>query len=782
MKENTEEEQQQGDESEHIDVDVNTSQAKYGRQSTNTATESEQNTSDSKQQNNTTCPECGGTIIEHSDTQEQLCEECGLVYDADVIDPGPEWRAYTTEERNKKERTGAPLTDLFHDRGLSTNIDWKDKDAHGRQISANKRSQMRRLRKWDHRAKRDAADKNIQYANGEIRRMGSALGIPKNALETAAGIYREAHKNDLLPGRSTEEVASAALYISLRIHNKPRSVDEITKVSRSTRKRIQRTYRYVCEELTIGLEPSLPTEYLPRFATNMQVPTPIEQTAKELLETVQGTHHVSGNDPTVLAAAALYAASILHGKLLTQVAIKEECDVTEVSIRNNYDLFLTESDKTPISQEDLNFITGPIDLAKKIHGDISYLKNQDNTDTDKLPVVHDDDTGVLTFSEIDEELYDCSVCGEHFVKLNNLTNHRSTAHTDEETSNKYPKTEYNFKCPFCPRITDTYIGLNTHIGHLHDDASQNKTYSRESCAVDQQTYPTRTADKKPEDGLTCMYCNDRFTTHIALVVHQQENHNGNYNSNNNILQTEYTTENQYRVADVRFACPRCGQIFDTYNKLTIHTQRRHDNYECPPPEEVGTTAENIPAISATQIDDFRTHDGPPVRSPITTFNPKYITQKSDTASTHGTNPENIDDTDYSTPNTAVLTTTDVTIGDTDTEPLTNQQAYDVSKQIKTELNRIDCDIHAGTRHLTATLVSVGGTNIGGYEQRNIATPVAAALYAAAQIMEPITGETYTQQEISNATGVSKALISETYSQYLQVYTEIVNHCEFDSAL
>ena len=63
---------------------------------------------------------------------ELIHEETGLIVEEEQIDPGPEWRAFTHSERQSKSRVGAPTTKTMHDKGLTTTIDWKDKDAYGR--------------------------------------------------------------------------------------------------------------------------------------------------------------------------------------------------------------------------------------------------------------------------------------------------------------------------------------------------------------------------------------------------------------------------------------------------------------------------------------------------------------------------------------------------------------------------------------------------------------------------------------------------------------------------
>ncbi len=87
-----------------------------------------------------TCPECSGNVVTDTEHGETVCEDCGLVVDEDEIDRGPEWRAFNSAEKDRKSRVGAPTTHMMHDKGLSTNIGWQNKDAYGRSLSANSAS------------------------------------------------------------------------------------------------------------------------------------------------------------------------------------------------------------------------------------------------------------------------------------------------------------------------------------------------------------------------------------------------------------------------------------------------------------------------------------------------------------------------------------------------------------------------------------------------------------------------------------------------------------------
>ncbi|GAA0292943.1 transcription initiation factor IIB [Halarchaeum salinum] len=294
------------------------------------------------------CPECGGLVVADEEHGESVCMDCGLVVDEDDIDRGPEWRAFDSQEKDQKSRVGAPTTNTMHDKGLSTNIDWRDKDAYGNSLSSNQRQKMQRLRKWNERFRtRDAKERNLKQALGEIDRMASALGLPDNVREMASVIYRRALEEDLLPGRSIEGVSTSCVYAAARQAGVPRSLDEITDVSRVEKAEIARTYRYVIRELGLEVRPADPESYVPRFASSLGLSDEAEHRARDLLKTAKDKGVHSGKSPVGLAAAAVYAAALLTNEKTTQAKVSDVADISEVTIRNRYHELLEAEDTLP---------------------------------------------------------------------------------------------------------------------------------------------------------------------------------------------------------------------------------------------------------------------------------------------------------------------------------------------------------------------------------------------------------------------------------------------------
>ena len=294
------------------------------------------------------CPECGGLVVTDEEHGETVCADCGLVVEEDGIDHGPEWRAFDSQEKDKKSRVGAPTTNTMHDKGLSTNIDWRDKDAYGNSLGSRQRQKMQRLRKWNERFRtRDAKERNLKQALGEIDRMASATGLPDNVRETASVIYRRALEEDLLPGRSIEGVATSCVYAAARQAGVPRSLDEINDVSRVEKDEIARTYRYIVRELGLEVKPADPASYVPRFASELGLSDESQHRARELLENAKQKGVHSGKSPVGLAAAAVYAAALLTNEKTTQAKVSEVADISEVTIRNRYHELLEAEDAIP---------------------------------------------------------------------------------------------------------------------------------------------------------------------------------------------------------------------------------------------------------------------------------------------------------------------------------------------------------------------------------------------------------------------------------------------------
>jgi transcription initiation factor TFIIB len=254
-----------------------------------------------------------------------------------LLNRGPEWRAFTAEEGQKKRRVGMPTSYAIYDKGLSTAITQVDRDAYGRRIPAARRMKMLSLQRWQNRMRLGSSmDRNLSQAMAELDRLADQLHIPSSIKEIAALIYRKSLSEGLVRGRSIAAIVAASLYAACRQSKVPRTLKDIASASRIRKKDIARCYRLLLRALTIRMPIADPIRSIPKIAASASIPPNIQSRAIEIVnEAKQGKVHV-GKDPMGFAAAALYLACLDGGHNATQRSLAEEANVTEVTVRNRY--------------------------------------------------------------------------------------------------------------------------------------------------------------------------------------------------------------------------------------------------------------------------------------------------------------------------------------------------------------------------------------------------------------------------------------------------------------
>jgi len=284
------------------------------------------------------CPECGSNrIMKDYESAEIVCMGCGFVVDAKIANQGPEWRAFDAEQREKRARAGAPATFTIHDKGLSTMIDWHDRDIHGQRLPHGQKAQIYRLRKWQRRIRiSDATERNLAFALSVMSKIANNLNLPKNILETASVIYRKAVKERLIRGRSIQGVTAAAIYVACRQCGVARTLDDISQASTADKKEVGRSYRFLLKQLNYFIPPVKTSQYIAKFSNQLTMEGTAEEIAHKILATAKELKLTSGRGPAGIAAAASYIASVLTGERKTQREIAEIAHVTEVTIRNRY--------------------------------------------------------------------------------------------------------------------------------------------------------------------------------------------------------------------------------------------------------------------------------------------------------------------------------------------------------------------------------------------------------------------------------------------------------------
>ena len=284
------------------------------------------------------CPLCNSTNLEYDSQKAEIsCRRCGYVLEDSIIDMGQEWRAFDSEQRKKRTRVGAPSSFAVSDKGLTTTMSNANRDVNGNNIPERNMTQYYRMRKLNKMLRiSGTGERNLAIALSDLQRLCSRLGLPKVVREDAAFIYRSAAKENLVRGRSIESMVAASVYAAARRCELPRTLDEVSEASNVSKKKISRNYRFLTRELKIKVKTPSPADYVPRFASLLGVSGEVESMAVDIVHKSREQGLLNGPEPSGVAAATLYIASLLLGEKITQREVAQTANVSEVTIRNRY--------------------------------------------------------------------------------------------------------------------------------------------------------------------------------------------------------------------------------------------------------------------------------------------------------------------------------------------------------------------------------------------------------------------------------------------------------------
>jgi len=265
------------------------------------------------------------------------CTRCGVVLDDMPIDRGPEWRAYTTEERQERSRVGHPVDRAGTTDDLLTSLSVERTDANGNALSDRKLKQIGRLanrHKWGHE------NNSIRDGNIQIRRIAATLSMPDVVISDAQFIFRRAAEAGLLRSYGIERTAAAAVYVAASRHGVERAVEDIADAVQMSTNQLFAVYRLLCKQLDLQIEPPTGAASIPRFCDALGLPYEVERKAINLVETFRLENVGDGTFPSTLAAAAIYTVC----RQISRVPSVTLAEVETVADRNKSTISQTHSE------------------------------------------------------------------------------------------------------------------------------------------------------------------------------------------------------------------------------------------------------------------------------------------------------------------------------------------------------------------------------------------------------------------------------------------------------
>ena len=275
------------------------------------------------------CPECGGGTLSIEQRGETVCQQCGLVLNEKQVDISHSGiRAYSKQEKDKKERTGCPISILMPDIGLSTIID----------RTKIKNPDLRRAAKWNTHLSWEK--RNMLIAITELKRIGGNLNFPERVKKSAVRLYKEVFKKNLLRGRSINGMIAACAYYVCKQERVPITLQEILDEASINDNIVKKCYKILVRELKLKSQHIDPVSLIPRYCADLGLSINIEKEAIKVLKNFIENTSICGKDPKGLCAGSIYLVSKLKNRKVSQKDISRVIGVTEVTLRSRYKEFL----------------------------------------------------------------------------------------------------------------------------------------------------------------------------------------------------------------------------------------------------------------------------------------------------------------------------------------------------------------------------------------------------------------------------------------------------------
>lgn len=273
---------------------------------------------------------CNNPIFDH-ERGEIICTDTGEVIDEERISLGPDWRAYTSEEWNKRAHANT-LTNTVHDSGLITEI------GSSTSKSLKETLKMKKLAILQRKLRVDRNERKLVETLTYLNNICNILGLPDNARETAAIILKKLF-SVLQPRQNKLMIlAIASVVLASRKHGIPVRVREITERFGVSEDEYWKLMSEIHMKIDLsGIKAYVdPRKFLPQIIYNLHLSQNVYLLASKIIDKLKKNGLTEGKDPAGIAAAVVYISSIIMNEKKTQREVAQAANVTEVTIRNRY--------------------------------------------------------------------------------------------------------------------------------------------------------------------------------------------------------------------------------------------------------------------------------------------------------------------------------------------------------------------------------------------------------------------------------------------------------------
>ena len=291
------------------------------------------------------CRRCGAvnSKIVNPVSGEEVCDNCGLVYEDKIIDETYEKRNFSQENSGGNRgtsRVGGPLkaTDT-----LGTNIVFQS-------------GNFQKLRTNTINCK-TSKERGFE----EISNFLGGKEIPQMMIEETKKIYDEVTKDKKMKGRNMKYVIAAMYFIACRTNGLSKSFKDIAQILSLEEKKIKKSYNFIKRIVAQTVLPdefnNIVKNYIKQFCEENRVDKKVENLACEIATRINNSNVLDGRSPQTISGFSLSLAIKLIPE--NKITLKDICikfakektlDNVNQKVKNNLETFIPEEYHDKLAQ------------------------------------------------------------------------------------------------------------------------------------------------------------------------------------------------------------------------------------------------------------------------------------------------------------------------------------------------------------------------------------------------------------------------------------------------
>ena len=285
------------------------------------------------------CDLCNSSLAISDEGYLACCnDKCGIIY-KDMVDQGAEWRFYGADNNQSDDptRCGMPINPLLKESSFGCKVICKNSSSY----------EMRKIRRYTEWQSMPYKEKSQYDEFTQITILAQNAGIPKIIIDDATRYHKKISEAKTFRGLNRNGIIAAAIYISCRTNNNPRTAKEIATIfnldNTSATKGCKNAVTIINEiesEMQNDDKTSLcqttPLSFIERYCSRLNINTELTNLCKFIAIRIQKNNLIPENTPHSIAAGIVYFVAQTFNLNVSKKQVNTISEISEVTINKCY--------------------------------------------------------------------------------------------------------------------------------------------------------------------------------------------------------------------------------------------------------------------------------------------------------------------------------------------------------------------------------------------------------------------------------------------------------------